>query len=96
MAGPATIPSPRTAFHGSEFAAIVEVDLVYAPRCDKHSVYADVETSSWFHDAVTIASEFGIIKGYADSEFHGNEQITREQGIAMIARALNVIGCKKR
>lgn len=53
--------------------------------------YSDVAPLSWYHDAVTIASEFGVIKGFDDGAFHGNEQITREQGIAMLARSLHIV-----
>ncbi|MFD0589343.1 S-layer homology domain-containing protein [Paenibacillus sp. GCM10027627] len=47
--------------------------------------------SAWYGDAVAIAGEFDIVRGFADGNFYGNKEITREQGFAMIARALTLI-----
>ncbi|MCT4687935.1 GLUG motif-containing protein [Vallitalea sp.] len=40
------------------------------------------------------AYEYGIIKGYSDQTFKPNQLITREEAIAMIVRAMKIIGYK--
>ncbi|WP_189030355.1 S-layer homology domain-containing protein [Paenibacillus albidus] len=83
--------SPNRSIDRAEFATIVASGLGLMRQGVSGTPYSDVAPSSWYHNAVTIASEFGIIKGFVDGGFHGSEWITREQGIAMIARALHVI-----
>ncbi|MHA6531636.1 S-layer homology domain-containing protein [Paenibacillus sp. BAC0078] len=83
--------SPNRSIDRSEFATIVASGLGLMRQGVSGTPYSDVAPSIWYHDAVTIASEFGIIKGFEDGGFHGSEQITREQGIAMIARSLHIV-----
>ncbi|WP_158302134.1 S-layer homology domain-containing protein [Paenibacillus mesophilus] len=75
----------------SEFAAIVATGMGLMRQNVAGTTFGDVPRSSWYHDAVAIASEFGIVNGYEDGLFHGDRQITREQGIAMIARAYDLV-----
>lgn len=49
--------------------------------------FPDVAESVWYRDAVSIAEEFGIVRGYTDGSFKGVQTITREEGFAMVARA---------
>ncbi|NEW07314.1 hypothetical protein GK047_15010 [Paenibacillus sp. SYP-B3998] len=83
--------SPNRSIDRSEFATIVASGLGLMRQGVSGTPYNDVAPSSWYHDAVKIANEFGIIKGFEDGGFHGSERITREQGIAMIARSLHVV-----
>lgn len=83
--------SPNRSIDRSEFATIVASGLGLMRQGVSGTPYSDVAPSSWYHDAVTIASEFGVIKGFDDGAFHGNERITREQGIAMIARSFHIV-----
>ena len=39
----------------------------------------DVKVEGWFGKAATWAMEQGIVAGYADGEFHGEDTVTREQ-----------------
>ncbi|MBT2289440.1 S-layer homology domain-containing protein [Paenibacillus albidus] len=83
--------SPNRNIDRAEFATIVASGLGLMRQGVSGTPYSDVAPSSWYHNAVTIASEFGIIKGFVDGGFHGSEWITREQGIAMIARSLHIV-----
>jgi hypothetical protein len=51
----------------------------------------DISGSAWYRSAVVIANEFDIVRGYSGGNFYGNQQITRERGITMIARAYNLV-----
>lgn len=75
----------------SEFAAIVATGMGLMRQNVAGNTFGDVPSTSWYHDAVAIASEFGIVEGYEDGLFHGDRQINREQGIAMISRAYDLI-----
>ncbi|WP_152547782.1 cadherin-like beta sandwich domain-containing protein [Paenibacillus ehimensis] len=87
--------SPDRSVNRSEFAAIVVSGLGLMRQDAPQSTFHDVSSSAWHHHAVTIANEFGIVLGYEDSSFRPEQQITREQGIAMIARAYRVIDPQK-
>ncbi|MDF2718131.1 MAG: hypothetical protein K0R28_5056, partial [Paenibacillus sp.] len=83
--------SPDRNVNRSEFAAIVALGMGLMRQNVVENSFDDVTKTAWYHDAVTIASEFGIVLGYEDGLFRGEQRITREQGIAMIARAYNLI-----
>ncbi|MFF2912691.1 Ig-like domain-containing protein [Paenibacillus sp. NPDC057934] len=83
--------SPDRNVTRSEFSEIVVTGLGLMRQDAPSSLYPDVPTAAWYRNAVAIASEFGIVRGYDDGSFYGDQQITREQGFAMIARAYNLI-----
>lgn len=83
--------SPDRDITRSEFASIVALGMGLMRQNAPASEYPDVGKGSWYHDAITIASEFGIVLGFDDGLFHGDLHITREQGIAMIGRAYALV-----
>lgn len=48
--------------------------------------FADVDSESWYTDAVYWARKNGIVNGITDSEFAPNDSITREQMAAIMFR----------
>jgi len=74
-----------------EFATIVSLGLGLMRQDVPQNIFPDVEASTWYSGGVAIATEFDIVRGYEDGMFHGNRQITREQGMAMVARAYKLI-----
>lgn len=83
--------TPNRDINRSEFAVFIVKGLGLMRQDVEQNAFRDVPSSTWYHAAVTIASEFGIVLGYDDGAFHGEEYITREQGMAMIARAYRLI-----
>jgi hypothetical protein len=83
--------SPDRNIIRSEFATIVATGMGLMRQNVLENQFEDVNKSDWYHDGVSIASEFEIVLGYDDGLFHGGRNITREQGIAMIARAYNLV-----
>ncbi|RAR44504.1 S-layer homology domain-containing protein, partial [Paenibacillus sp. MDMC362] len=83
--------SPNRYVTRSEFAEIVVLGLGLMRQDASQAKFSDVPASIWYRDAVSIANEFDIVRGYNDSNFKGGLQITREQGFAMIARAYRLI-----
>lgn len=88
--------SPSRAITRSEFAEIVVLGLGLMGMEAADGRFPDVPDSAWYRRSVAIANEFGIVKGYDNGTFAGHQEITREQGIAMIARAYRLIRSESR
>ncbi|OMF55223.1 hypothetical protein BK141_28455 [Paenibacillus sp. FSL R5-0765] len=83
--------SPNLQVTRSEFAEIVVLGLGLMRQDAPQNLFPDVNDSAWFRSAVALANEFGIVRGYDNGNFYGNQEITREQGFAMVARAYRLI-----
>ncbi|MBT2765865.1 S-layer homology domain-containing protein [Paenibacillus sp. ISL-20] len=75
----------------AEFAEIVVLGLGLMRQEEPKTTFDDVSATAWYHNAISIGSEFGIVLGYNDGAFRGNQTITREEGMAMIARGYQLI-----
>ncbi|WP_164817419.1 S-layer homology domain-containing protein [Paenibacillus lautus] len=75
----------------AEFAEIVVLGLGLMRQEEPKTTFDDVTATAWYRNAISIASEFGIVLGYNDGAFRGNQTITREEGMAMIARGYQLI-----
>ena len=78
----------------AEFASIVVKALGLMRPGTGKDTYTDVTKADWYYDAVSIASEYGIINGYGKGKFGPTDKITREQAAAMITRAAKITGLK--
>jgi hypothetical protein len=56
------------------------------------SSFSDVGSSAWYYGYIKTATSYGIIKGNTATTFDPNDLITREQAMAMIARAMKITG----
>ncbi|MBQ6431466.1 MAG: S-layer homology domain-containing protein [Oscillospiraceae bacterium] len=56
------------------------------PKADGAKSFDDVESGTWYFDAVSWASAVGIVNGYEDETFHPNAYITRQEMALMLAR----------
>ncbi|MFD0697550.1 S-layer homology domain-containing protein [Paenibacillus sp. GCM10027628] len=83
--------NPNAAITRAEFAAII-VRGLGLPENGKTSAYGDVKSGDWYVGAVAKAQEYGIINGYEDGTFRPSKTITREEAMAMIARAMKLAG----
>ena len=50
--------------------------------------FSDVPADHWAYDAVAQLAQDGVITGYADSTYKGNNKITRYEMAVMVARAM--------
>jgi hypothetical protein len=75
----------------AEFAAIVVRALGLAPGTEE-SGFSDVTLMDWYNGYVETATAYGLITGYGDGTFGPNDTITREQAMAIIARAMEITG----
>jgi len=77
----------------AEFAAIMVRALGLEPGTGTNG-FKDVASADWFCGYVKTAASYGIINGYDSSTFGPNDMITREQAMAMMARAMKITGLK--
>ncbi|WP_248928881.1 cadherin-like beta sandwich domain-containing protein [Paenibacillus hamazuiensis] len=75
----------------AEFAALLVRSLGLLEENPVHPL-TDVNEGDWYAGAVGAAQKAGLISGYEEGDFKPNASITREEMVAMIARALKVGG----
>ncbi len=84
---------PDRSITRAEFAAIV-VRALGLKKGTAESSFGDVSASDWFNGYVDTAMEYGLITGYSATNYCPNDEITREQAMAIIARAMKLTGLK--
>ncbi|MFA7468393.1 MAG: S-layer homology domain-containing protein [Desulfotomaculaceae bacterium] len=83
--------APNRDITRAEFAAIVGRALGLKAS-GTASKFSDVKANDWFYGAVGAASAYGIVGGYEDGTFKPDQAISREEAMAMIARAMKLAG----
>jgi hypothetical protein len=71
----------------AQFAAIVVRGLGLKPEAGAVP-FADIEPSAWYAGAIRTAYVYGLIGGFEDGTFRPDAFITREQAMAIIAKAM--------
>ncbi|TXK80597.1 cadherin-like beta sandwich domain-containing protein, partial [Paenibacillus sp. N3.4] len=82
---------PNNKITRAEFAALLVRSLGLLEEKPGHT-FTDVKETDWYAGAVATAQKVGLISGYEDNTFKPNANITREQMVAMIVRAIHVGG----
>lgn len=72
----------------AQMAAIICRMLGETENLETKSDFPDVPTTHWANMYISKAVEFGIITGYSNGTFGPSNNVTYEQGIAMIVRAV--------
>lgn len=76
----------------SEFTAYMTKAIgVYHSEVEFDGRFTDVLDDSDHMNAILQANEYGMIKGYDDGTFRGDQFITREEAMAIYARAMKLI-----
>ncbi|PZT57310.1 S-layer homology domain-containing protein [Paenibacillus silvae] len=81
--------SPDQYMTRAEFAVIITRALGIAPKA-LNSTYSDVPQNVWYSAAVGSAREYNLIQGYADGSYQPDRNITREEAILLLARAMEL------
>ncbi len=63
--------------------------LAGQPQSESPAAFTDVESGAWYAEAVNWAAENGIVKGYSDTVFGPNDNVTREQLAVILYRCSN-------
>ncbi len=82
---------PDRSITRAEFAAVV-VSAMGIEQGSTESGFGDVTLSDWFNGYVDTATAYSLITGYDSTSFGPNDTITREQAMAIIARAMKITG----
>ena len=77
----------------AEFASIIVRALGLKPE-SKINPFNDVAKDAWYNDSVGTAYEYKLISGYGEGKFGPQDNITREQAMAMISNAMKLTGLK--
>jgi len=70
----------------SVFIALYAADPISA--ASRINPFMDVPENSWAHDAIARLASVGIISGYPDGLYKGNQSMTRYEAASIIARAI--------
>lgn len=75
-----------------EFAEYIARAIgIIRTQSGKTAQFTDVSLNHPFADAIAIAADYGIIKGFTDGTFRPDLKISREEAMAMFARTMDVI-----
>lgn len=75
----------------AEFAAIV-VRALGLQKADQTGQFSDVNPQDWFYEAVSVGSSYGLVQGYTDGKFEPKQNITRQEAMAILTRAMALAG----
>ncbi|MBQ9349225.1 MAG: S-layer homology domain-containing protein, partial [Oscillibacter sp.] len=67
-------------------AAAMFYRLLKNPNVARTTSFSDMTGNEWYAEAVYTLSSMGIIQGYSDGSFHGNDTISRAAFAAIAAR----------
>ncbi|MEA4926958.1 MAG: tandem-95 repeat protein [Syntrophomonadaceae bacterium] len=82
--------APEREITRAEFASILVNGLgLMRPGTGQYS-FADVSQNNWYYDAVSIACENGLVTGMGNNMYMPGEQITREQAMVMVEKAMKL------
>jgi hypothetical protein len=82
---------PDATITRAETAALL-VRILGAVYKDEEGSFTDVDESSWFHDAAVLSQKLGLIGGYTDGSFKGNNVITKNELLTVASRLLKSMG----
>ena len=83
---------PNRKITRQEFAVMITKALGLMQKGAGKDYFSDITSMNSYYDAITIAYENGIITGYPDGSFGPIKEITREEAMTMMIRAMEVAG----
>ncbi|WP_270168465.1 S-layer homology domain-containing protein [Paenibacillus sp. SYP-B4298] len=82
---------PKREIKRKEYTALMIRGLGLMQSGVKASSFNDVEAGSWESMPIELAYEAGIVSGFHNGSFKGDQGLTREQGIVMAANAIRFV-----
>jgi len=83
--------NPNNDITRAELAAMI-IRALGIKTSDNSEKFVDVAEGLWYSEVINCAREYGIITGYTDNTFRPMQKVTREESIAMISRAMKLLG----
>ena len=62
------------------------INLLFKYTDAGENSFSDVSYDDWYYDDVNIAVKAGFIVGFEDGTFRGNDPVTRQQALSIVAR----------
>lgn len=81
---------PERTLTRAQFAKILNNTFPDVPVTEKLYTFEDLNESHWAYNDVQRAGNAGWLKGYPDNTFRPDENITYEQAVTVICRALGI------
>ncbi|NQX67243.1 S-layer homology domain-containing protein [Paenibacillus alba] len=82
--------TPEMQVTRAQFAALLVRGLGLPAEAGKN-VFADVADTQWYAPEVNAAAKYGLVQGVAEGEFNPDAQITREQMVVMMMKAIGLV-----
>ncbi|WP_347450789.1 Ig-like domain-containing protein [Acetoanaerobium noterae] len=81
---------PNKAITRADFAEYIVRALGLYRQGEHQNKFTDINAKGDRTLAILIANEYGIVTGYSDGTFRGDNQITREEAMTMYQRAMKI------
>lgn len=81
--------NPEQKVTRAQMATIICRVVGEAENVEKGNVFSDVPTDYWANAYIKKASSLGIITGYSNGQFKPSDNVSYEQGVTMVIRALD-------
>ena len=81
---------PENVVTRAEFAALIVRALSATSEVQGES-FTDVSADAWYAADVECAKNLGIVGGYEDGTFRGDNTVTRREAFAMVYRMVNLL-----
>ena len=79
--------APDKRISRAEIATIL-TRMIGAKETDSPLSFSDVDKSNWYYETVRAAVSEGLIDGYEDNTFRGENAVTKNEFVTLIARIL--------
>ena len=90
--------APNDSITRAEFAQLVinmyGLNKITSANVNVTSNFADVQSGTWYYNAVNIAANLGIVNGYPDGNFYPNNLVSRQEMALMMYRVANKANAK--
>lgn len=81
--------APNQDITRAQFTAIIVRGLGLKTGIGENQ-YSDVVQDEWYTEYIKTATDYNLISGYGNGQFGPNDKITRQQAMAIIARAMKL------
>ena len=81
---------PNANITRAEYCQIL-MGAINALNAKGESTFADVPSIAWYYNAVSVASQLGIVSGYGDGNFGPNDLITRQDMALMTYKTAKIM-----
>jgi hypothetical protein len=82
---------PEVSVTRAEFSAILARTLGLQADVSKPAGFAHVSDDNWFGSYAAVLASAGILTGYEDGTFSGDQTITREEAAMLLSRAMEYV-----